>query len=319
MADGTVYESEAGERVDYLGAWTEVRKSYENLPEGGMTVNAAIRIIGDDGLPKPAKARRGQGAMFGPGPGSGAWSTHEVIGGLGTSASINVALCAVLLAPEHKGELNDYWRDRIAHAAFLMGNEVIGILGGKQDEYASAFGGVNCFYFHPDGKVTVERLHPPQNFISYLEKHLVLFDTDESRLSSRIHEEVWGNLDHSLPIMVEMLKIARVGKEAILEGSIEDFASCLRETCEWQFKLNETIASRRIVEGFDALYSKQTIDAAKVCGAGGGGAFMALAKKGEANSVKAILKGLGYGRVLNWQFDFEGLKVWEMNHPRMTG
>lgn len=315
----SIWEAEAGERADFFGAWTDVPRSYENLVNGGMTVNAAIKIIGDDGLPKPAKARRGQGAMFGPGPGSGSWSTHEVIGGLGTSASINVALCAVLLAPEHQGDLNDYWRDRIAHAAYLMGNEVIGILGGKQDEYASVFGGFNCFRFRSDGKVEVERLNVTQSMVDFLETHLVLFDTDESRLSSRIHEEVWGNLDHSLSIMKDMIEFANIGRDAMLRGDIVIFAECLRQTCESQFRLNSTIGSKRIVEALDALYTEDVILAAKVCGAGGGGALEALAKEDEADSVKAILGKLGYGRVLDWQFDFEGLKVWKMDHPRRTG
>jgi len=47
--------------------------------------------------------------------------------------------------------------------------------------------------------------------------------------------------------------------------------------------------------------------------------LMAIAEEGEADNVKAIFKNFGFGRVLNWQFDFEGLRVWQANHPRMTG
>lgn len=318
MSDGRIWRSEASERGDFFASWTDVPDSYRNLEDGGMTVNMAITILGEGGIPKKAEARRGKGAMMGAGSGSGAWCHHD-IGGLGTSAAINVALCGVLMAPEHQGTLDDYWRGRIAHAAFVLGNEVIGIKGGKQDEYASAFGGVLSLVFRPDDTVEVERLEIPPRMMVYLQSHLILLNTGKPRSSSPIHEKVWGNLDRSLPIMRDMIAIAKDGRQALLEADIPAFGDLLDRTCARQFTLDDEIADERITKALDALRRRDILLGGKPCGAGGGGAMMALIKEGEQRKAVKVLAGLGYGQVLDWKPDFEGLRVWEEEYPERRG
>src|ERR1700719_3330024 len=74
--------------------------------------------------------------------------------GLGSSGSFTTALLKALHA----------YRKNIVHPAELAAQacqieiEKLGEPIGKQDQYIASFGGVTCFYFHPDGSVRAEPL-----------------------------------------------------------------------------------------------------------------------------------------------------------------
>ncbi len=52
---------------------------------------------------------------------------------------------------------------------------------GKQDQYIAAYGGLTCFTFHKDERVTVEPLHVSMDTMFDLEDNLLLFFTGFSR------------------------------------------------------------------------------------------------------------------------------------------
>ena len=101
--------------------------------------------------------------------------------GLGSSGSVAVSMikalafwCGLDLGPREVAEL----------ACFIEINK-LGMPVGKQDQYAAAFGGLNCFTFLRD-EVRVEPLRMPPQARQELEQGLMLFFTGISRQSSTI-------------------------------------------------------------------------------------------------------------------------------------
>ena len=90
--------------------------------------------------------------------------------GLGSSASVCVNLTK-LLATYHHISLSKY---DLAERAFHIARNVLGRPVGKQDEYASAFGGLNFISFYRDGKTHVEPLHLEPDLVRELQSSLLV-------------------------------------------------------------------------------------------------------------------------------------------------
>ena len=104
--------------------------------------------------------------------------------GLGSSSTVAVALIKAIsmLLGERLS------RHDVAELASQIEIEKLGMPIGKQDQYASSFGGLNFFEFRSDG-VTVERLDLPGDSLQELEKRLMLFFTGRWHDSGQILDE----------------------------------------------------------------------------------------------------------------------------------
>ena len=60
---------------------------------------------------------------------------------------------------------------------------------GKQDQYISAYGGITCFEFLPDGRVQASPLNVSEETLLELEDNLLLFFTGYARSASKILQE----------------------------------------------------------------------------------------------------------------------------------
>ena len=105
--------------------------------------------------------------------------------GLGSSACVCVNLTKMLATYSHIS-MSKY---ELAERAFHIARNVLGRPVGKQDEYASAFGGLNFISFHQDGTTHVEPLNLPAGLVRELQSSLLLFFTGASHNSWTILEE----------------------------------------------------------------------------------------------------------------------------------
>ncbi len=285
-------------RVDIAGAWTDVVYFFE--PFGGATVNAAITYWVEGELHVGRHAPTQEGVQI-------RYETQVPTGsGLGTSAAMNVLWLALVRAePVTTPEA----RQMIAEGAY-QAEKILGIVGGKQDQYAASFGGINLFEFFTDRT----RVHPvkiPSDKLAELERLLVLCYTGASRLSSRIHENVWGRFGRGnrevLDALLTMRDSAYEAKEALEKGEWDRVGRILTTQFECSKRLDPSTSNVTIERLFSEV--AQDILGGKPCGAGGGGCLLFLSNDLEAKSrVERKIAAAGM-TLLPFRFDFAGLTV----------
>jgi D-glycero-alpha-D-manno-heptose-7-phosphate kinase len=197
----------------------------------------------------------------------------------------------------------------LAEDAFKI-EKVLGIIGGKQDQCASAVGGINVFEFSKDG-IRSTPVGISSSRVAELEKTLLLRYTGVARLSSRIHENVWGNFAKGhrdiIDALIRMRDSAYEGKDALEAGDFEKFGRILTMQFECA-KIMDGSTSNQSLEDLFSLV-KEDVVGGKPCGAGGGGCvvFCCRGEEGKRRATEKVKKaGL---TIIDLAFDFQGLRV----------
>lgn len=228
--------------------------------------------------------------------------------GLGTSSTLVVAILGAFVEM-YKLPLGDY---DIAHLAYEIERNDLKLAGGRQDQYAATFGGVNFMEFYKDDKVIVNPLRIRPQYLHELENNLVLYFTDTSRESAMIIKEQVKNVTskktESIEAMHQLKEQARMMKEALLKGRLNEFGEILDFGFSQKRKMAANISNSRVEEIYDAA-KKAGATGGKISGAGGGG-FMIFYCPGNTNyAVKEALLSFG-GEVKKYSFTKYGLTSW---------
>jgi len=232
--------------------------------------------------------------------------------GLGSSSTLVVAMLAAyvewLSLP-----LGDY---ELAHTAFVIERLEAGLDGGKQDQYAAAFGGFNFMEFGKNGRVLVNPLRIKDWVSSELEASLLLFFTGKSRSSGDIIQEQSRNVrdrnEFALDAMHAIKEEAFRMKECLLRGDFPSLYNVLRSS--WESK--KRMASHIVKENIEGIYARALeagAKCAKISGAGGGGFMMFLADPIYIDKVAAAVKaGQEDGLIYRCHFTGSGVKAWRI-------
>ena len=228
--------------------------------------------------------------------------------GLGTSSTLVVAVIGafyeMLRLP-----LGEY---DIAHYAFDIERNDLMLAGGKQDQYAATFGGVNYMEFYEGDTVIVNPLRIKQQYLNELENNLVLYFTSTSRESATIIKEhvknVNSNNEKSIEAMHQLKEQAKMMKEALLKGRLSEIGEILDFGFQQKRQMAANISNSSIEEVYEGA-KKAGATGGKISGAGGGGFMIFYCPGNTRYKVAETLRTFG-GDVRGYQFSQQGLNTW---------
>ena len=236
------------------------------------------------------------------------YSDAPVGSGLGSSSTMVVAIIKAFMEWLNL-PLGEY---DMAHLAYEIEREDLKLSGGKQDQFSATFGGFNLMEFFSENRVIVNPLRIKRWIKNEIENSLILYYTGTSRESAKIIDEQIDNVkkkfEKSLEGMHELKKSAIEMKNAILTGSFEELANCLKNGWESKKKMSNSISNPLIEERYKIIIENGG-KAAKVSGAGGGGFMMILCDPKERYNLVKKLQKLD-GKVMLPHFTEEGTQAW---------
>ncbi len=230
--------------------------------------------------------------------------------GLGSSSALVVALVEALRATLDL-PLSRY---EVARMAFDIERVQLGLAGGRQDQYAAAFGGVNFIEFLSGERVIVNPLRIGRAPLNELESSLVICFSGQSRRSETIiQQQIYGLAStdaRTVDAMHRLKEEAVAMKLAILEGDLAEVADILNRSWTAKQRTAEGIST----PGIDGLFATAMAHGAqggKVSGAGGGGFLMFCTDPENRYRLISALNAAG-GQASTVKFTFDGAEAWSV-------
>ena len=231
--------------------------------------------------------------------------------GLGGSAAVSTAVL---------GCMNMMRRDRwdnheLAEIAFQAERLHLGIAGGWQDQYATAFGGFNFMEFTMDQNI-VHPLRVHHDVLLELEESLVLCDTGISHHSGNVHdhqrkamqaEDVKRQVKANVALTYEL-------RNHLLRGRLTEFGQALHQAWQLKRQFSSMISSSEIDASYEAALRNGAIGG-KLLGAGGGGFFIFYSPPFHKHQLIDHLKARGL-RVQPFRFEPAGLQAWSVREGK---
>ncbi len=228
--------------------------------------------------------------------------------GLGTSSTLVVAIVGAF-AEMMSLPLGEY---DMAHYAYEIERLDLKFAGGRQDQYAATFGGVNFMEFYTNDKVLVNPLRIKREYLYELEHNLLLYYTATSRESAKIIEKQARNVkqkDESAIEAMHQLKVqANQMKEALLTGKLD----MIGEILDFGFQQKRKMAEGISTDWIEEIYSeakKAGATGGKISGAGGGGFMIFYCPSTTKYNVIKALAPFG-GMEKRYEFVKHGLSTW---------
>jgi D-glycero-alpha-D-manno-heptose-7-phosphate kinase len=225
--------------------------------------------------------------------------------GLAGSSALNIACIGAL----NRLVGNRYDERKFITIAANIETTVIRVPAGFQDYYSALYGGTSCIHFRPDG---IER-EALQVDVETLERRIAICYTGEPRLSGTNNWEITKNHIDGNPELFKLFDGIRDSskkmREALLKNDWQEVSTIMREAYPGRKRLAPGVATPQM----DRLVEKALghgAEAAKVCGAGGGGCIAFLCAEGRRRDVERALLEEGV-EVLDWKLAHEGLVVRE--------
>lgn len=228
--------------------------------------------------------------------------------GLGTSSTLVVAIIGAF-AEMLRLPLGEY---DMAHYAYEIERMDLKLAGGKQDQYAATFGGVNFMEFYNDDKVIVNPLRIKQQYLFELENNLLLYYTSTNRESAEIIRKQTKNVtdkkQSSLEAMHQLKEQARLMKEALLKGKLHEIGEILDFGFQQKRQMAEGISNPLMEEIYETA-KKAGATGGKISGAGGGGFMIFYCPVNSKYNVIKSLEPFG-GRYRRFKITEHGLTTW---------
>lgn len=230
--------------------------------------------------------------------------------GLGSSSAVVVSLIAAL--SEYLGvPMGEY---DIAKSAFEIERNICKLPGGKQDQFAAAFGGFNYIEFFKEDQTIVNPLRLNYKVQNMLEMNTVLYYVGKPRKDARVIETNMNNLKTDLKTIQathEIKKACEDFKIRLLTGDVKGISQLMNDYWNLKLKTSDKIGSDELMEVYDfALQNGAT--AAKISGAGGGGHMILFTEFENRHRLISSLNRRNTGKVVPFKFVKHGVDVWRL-------
>ena len=221
--------------------------------------------------------------------------------GLGSSSSFLVGLINTL----HAMRGRRISREDLASTAIHIEQNLLKECIGYQDSTWAAHGGLNEIEFRKDGTTSVRPITISAEFRAYLEAHVMLWFTGNTRVSHNVTSQYVPTLKEKQSQHKKMLILAQQGIKAIYEERVELLARLINLSWKIKRSLSPSISTEKIDEICRAAKNAGALGA-KLIGGGGGGCIMMIVPPNKKYYVRKALSGLAEIPV---KFDTEGSKI----------
>jgi D-glycero-alpha-D-manno-heptose-7-phosphate kinase len=230
--------------------------------------------------------------------------------GLGTSAS----LCTSLIAGFLKLNNKTIDKDKIAEMAYHVEQDVLKNFGGRQDQYASVYGGFNGMTFLGKNKVKVEKLKISKSFKQAIEEQLILFYTEEPHNSGNMVKKqidsYFKDREESTDFLNILKQVALNIRDCLISEDFEKFGKLLSKDMNIKSQFNPYLLTNYMKSLHELVMNNGGIGG-RVAGAGGGGCMIWLLEPKFKKKVKGLLNKQT-GRIINFEFINKGLEISSM-------
>ena len=273
-------------RIDFAGGWTDV--PYIMDGKKGYVSNAAIRPLIE------LKA--------------GKFNFSGYPRGSGLSTSTAVKLLEMLNSKSYNAEPK--LLSHIGEDLFNLENKELQWFIGRQDQYSIVYGGYHCFEFGEDYAKPLD-LDLKRETLEALRNKLLLIHTGESRNAQSAVEEVYKN--YKTPAGQDAIEtLTKCGLDfamALQKSNLSECGKIMELNWEAQKQLAPSSSTDKLDEMFN-FAKNNGASGGKLCGAGGGGAFLFYSV--DTESLKKAMKQR-FVDCFEIDFEFEYRNIKELN------
>ncbi|MEK6282356.1 MAG: GHMP kinase [Acidobacteriota bacterium] len=233
-------------------------------------------------------------------------ANSEAPAGAGMGGSSALAIACI-------GALNRLVGDRYDARKFItiaanIETTVIRVPAGFQDYYSAQYGATSCIHFRADG-IKREHLRVEER---KLEERISICYTGEPRLSGTNNWDIFKRHIDGDPELFTLFDGIRDSGQRMRDALLADNWNEVGEIMRAAYPNRKRLAPGVTTPQMDKLVEKALAngaEAAKVCGAGGGGCIAFLCSEGRKKDVESALAAEAGAEVIDWKFSAEGLTV----------
>jgi len=313
-------------RVSFFGGGTDIDEFSMAVPSGGLVVSTAInkyvyvtinRRFDDririsyssmEDVDSVSKIQHGlvREALRLTGIESGVEITTiaDIPGrgtGLGSSSSVTVGLLNAM----HAFQGRKTSKEQLAEEACKIEIEIMGAPIGRQDQYATSYGGVNSIRFGRKG-VSVEPMEIGNDMLAEISSNFTLVFTGMTRSASKVLAEESEDEEDKSRRMREIRDHADQAVMMFQNGDLDSLGALLNDTWIAKRGISSMITNPSIDELYGRVMSSGA-KGAKLLGAGNGGFLLVY---GESGLRETLQRELGPDfRIFPLEIDFSGSRI----------
>ena len=226
--------------------------------------------------------------------------------GLGSSGALSVGLIQALMKQNKK----DISINELAEKAVNIEMKLNKKAAGKQDQYASAYGGFIKLSINKNGKTKVEKLKISKSRTKEFEQNIYLIYIQNRRFTYQIlkkQSKLINNKFSKITIMKKIQKLGFKSCELLENGKIDDYGYLLDEHWNLKKKIGTFMSNPNVNILYENL-KKNGVTGGKIIGAGGGGFLMTFVPKKNRSKFNKYIKKKNLD-ILDWNFHPKGSEI----------